>query len=721
MIITIRIRPATVCLIACLCAYRAPAIEYVFPPGANVVDITKPPYSADRTGQTDVSAILSKAANDIIGNSGWAPGTLYMPNGTYLVKNTFGWKMGSSGNGNGPHVIGQSRSGTVIKLAKGTWPLGTELRGVIQTGAGVEQNFGKGIINLTVLADSNNAGAIGIIYASNNTGLLSDVDIISADGKGAYGIQSAGGVSGLNGNGPFIIRRTFVKGFSVGIRTCGSQSAMVSQISLEGQSKYGIWASCGDLTIGSLTSRDTCIAVEAEAAVLLTNAVLTGGSPTAYGVRNFVTSSFFRDVKTTGYKFAISSVGIVRPPLVSSVDEYSPSGSISLFSAATKSMNIPARFPPEPAWETDFTKWAFIDDYKTNGRTDAQALQAAIDDPAKTTVCLPRTKTYQLDQTVTVRGAISRIFGAGGILQVSGSGQLVVGDGSAPRIMLQNIFPAAEFIPFIKSTNRTLIIEGAALNLSILGGGETYVTDWIGRQDVIDNPQARVWLWQWGADNFTICNGIVRFSGWYHESTSIATMIHCRGGFAEFLGLYQYCTSCNSYGSNHIFEILNNANVSVAGLWQQNFCNPWVGYTEMVTETRGSTTKILYGTGTNSATHVVSPAGASIALFTAYDSAAVKDVLAVAADFKPVASSAGMRFSAARGPAGIVVTYSTLAPTPATILAYDLSGRIISIVKEHPRCSGICRTLIPGSAGSAGVVCVEVRAEGESMRSVVVP
>jgi len=34
--------------------------------------------------------------------------------------------------------------------------------------------------------------------------MISDVDVISAHGKGMYGIQSAGGVSGVGGNGPFI-------------------------------------------------------------------------------------------------------------------------------------------------------------------------------------------------------------------------------------------------------------------------------------------------------------------------------------------------------------------------------------------------------------------------------------------------------------------------------------------------------------------------------------
>jgi len=146
-----RILFVSLCLGIGVFAFHASALEYVFPPGAKVIDVTQAPYNADKTGQTDVSAILSKAVNDDINVSNWCPRFAYLPAGTYLVKNTFAWKCASSGNGNGPVLVGQSRSGTIIKLAKGTWPLGTELKGVMQTGAGVEQNFNKSIRNLMVL------------------------------------------------------------------------------------------------------------------------------------------------------------------------------------------------------------------------------------------------------------------------------------------------------------------------------------------------------------------------------------------------------------------------------------------------------------------------------------------------------------------------------------------------------------------------------------------
>ena len=717
-------------MIACVFAFCASAIEYVFPPASGVFDVTKAPYNADRTGKTDVSAILSKAANDIINIPSWNPGIMYLPNGTYLVKNTIAWRLTMHGNGCGPHMIGQSRSGTVIKLAKGTWPLGTEGKGVIQTGAGDENNFNKGIMNLTVLVDSNNAGAIGIVYVSDNTGMMSDVDVISADGKGMYGIQSAGNFAGstVGGNGPFIIRRTYIKGFAVGFRGCASEGEMMSQIRLSGQSKYGLWASCGDLIIDSLTANDTCIAVEAEAPVMLTNAVLTGGSPTAYGIRNFVTSSFFRDIKTTGYKFAISSVGIVRPPLVSSFDEYTPVPTASLFSTATKSMNIPARYPPEIPWESDFTKWAFPADYKTGGRTDAQALQAAIDDPAKTTVCLPEgAATLQIDQPVYVRGNISRIFGTGsGVHKASANAQIIIDNGSAPIVMIQKIShidvgDGSLAIPLYVKTSRTCVFETVVgLDLHCQAAGETYVTDYCSNWICTENPGAKVWVWQWegthcGDSALVTRSGMIRAVGGYDECNG--SMIFCLGGITEILGYWEYSTTCTRRSTEFIMTVAGNANASAEGVWQQNFCTPWGGYDQLVKETRGTTTKILYGSaGTG---RVVNPGGGNIALYTAYDSAAIRDAMHTGAEnFISSAAKPGMRVSAARGPAGIEVTYSRDATRPLTLLAYDLSGRIISIVKDHSPASGIRRALLPRFGG---IVCIELRAAGESVRSLVVP
>jgi len=621
-------------------------------------------------------------------------------------------------------VVGQSRTGTVIKLAKGTWPLGTEQKAVIQTGAGDENNFNKGIFNLTVLVDSNNAGAIGIIYVSDNNGLVSDVNVISADGKGTYGILSSGGViSNVGGNGPFLIRRTYIKGFQVGMRACATQSEMVSQIRLEGQSKYGIWVPCGDLTIDSLVTNDTCCALWADAPVMLTHALLQGGSPGQWAIHNGSLSSYFRDIVTTGYRAALYTVGRTAKPYGTSIAEYAPVAPVSLFPSPTTAMNLPAKYPPEVAWESDFAKWAFPADYKINGRNDAQALQAAIDDPSKTTVCLPWKTVLQIDRQVHIRGNIRRIISTGGMLhKVSSDGRLIVDDGSAPAVKIEKVSidnvdgtPTPD-IHIYKRTSRTLVMETMGMiDWHIEGGGETYITDITSGKASVDNAQARVWLWQWegwccGDSTLTVRSGMVRAAGYYDEGWG--SMIFCLGGFTEILGYWDY-NGCTSKNGSYLLTIANNANVSAAGVWQQNFCNPWAGYMQLVSETRNGTKRIL---GADSASgNVASPAGGNIALFTAYDSVAVRNAIVTGArEAKPVAVNRSIRFWAARTHRGIEVTYSVLSPAPVTLLVYDVSGRVISIVKERSGYAGIHRTLIPSKGLSAGIVCIELRQEGLS-------
>jgi hypothetical protein len=148
-------------------------------------------------------------------------------------------------------------------------------------------------------------------------------------------------------------------------------------------------------------------------------------------------------------------------------------------------------------------------------------------------------------------------------------------------------------------------------------------------------------------------------------------------------------------------------------VWQQNFCNPWAGYMQLVSETRNGTKRIL---GADSASgNVASPAGGNIALFTAYDSVAVRNAIVTGArEAKPVAVNRSIRFWAARTHRGIEVTYSVLSPAPVTLLVYDVSGRVISIVKERSGYAGIHRTLIPSKGLSAGIVCIELRQEGLS-------
>jgi hypothetical protein len=696
-----RTRWMRACLCACVAAFGASAIEYVFPAGANVVDISKPPYSCDRTGTTDVSATLTKVLGDDSRDLfGWGCPVVYMPNGTYLVRNTVQWRFPPYSVG--PHLVGQSRSGVVIKLAKGTWPLGTENKAVIQTGNGVAQDFNRGLCNLTVLVDSNNAGAYGVYWYANNEGLMSDVNIISADGKGLQGLH-LGQWQLTNGGeqGPCLARRIYIKGFGIGIFSSALNSVTLSEIRLEGQWKQGIYVEKDPCYIDGLITNDTCVALWAAGPTVLTNAVLNNGGSSQYGIRVVGQKVFYcADVTSTGYRSAIVSSYNNPATPVSSIREFTPTPAVTLFPSPSRSIHLPTKYPPEVAWESDMSKWAIVDDYKTGGRTDAQALQAAIDDPAKTTVCLPRLKTYTINQAVHLRGTINRIFGTGGTLNGPG-GSLIVDDGAAPIVMLQKIGNNLNNFPIIKNTMRTLVVESdLAGPIQILAGGETYISDAVVSLDV-NHPQAKVWAWHFdaegsGDDNLIVRSGTVRIFGWKDEGTG--QPMHCLGGTTELLGFIEY-SNANNHNGMFLAEVANNANVSIAVMSQTNFVNTY--YSSLIKETRSGVTKTLMSTANSN--------GYNVSLYTAYDSASV-----LQSAKKPAArtNDKNIGIVAFRTARGTEVWYRTARAAPALILAYDPAGRIIAVVNEPSTTAGVHRAVLPHTAG---VAYAEVRAEGSSI------
>jgi hypothetical protein len=249
------------------------------------------------------------------------------------------------------------------------------------------------------------------------------------------------------------------------------------------------------------------------------------------------------------------------------------------------------------------------------------------------------------------------------------------------------------------------------------------MTDLTGCPLVIDNPSARVYLWQWEAHNgedssIVVRNGMVRSVGYYMEAEGNSFI--CHGGFTEILGSWYY-SMCGSKSNVYLLWINNTANVSAAGLFQQNFCS--APYNKLVSETRGTTTKLFCSSaGACPAGSVVNPAGDNVALFTAYDSAQVQNFLATGiGDRTPAVARNDARFSLARTPAGIEAWYGALHAGPVVLLTYDMSGRIIGVVNDQVNHPGTRRLMLPRSACPPGMIGVELRAEGKNMRRLLVP
>jgi hypothetical protein len=300
--------------------------------------------------------------------------------------------------------------------------------------------------------------------------------------------------------------------------------------------------------------------------------------------------------------------------------------------------------------------------------------------------------------------------------KVNANGTVIIDDGTAPTLVIQKVSidnvdgsPGPD-IHVYKRTSRTVVLESFnMIDWHIEGGGDTYITDITSGKAYVNNAQARVWLWQWEGtccmdSTLTVSNGMVRGVGYYDEGNG--SMIFCLGGITELLGYWEYSTTCNN-SNKYLIGIRNDAQVSAAGVWQQNFCNPWGGYDQLVSETRSGTTKILYGSaGTG---RIVSPAGGNIALFTAYDSAVVKQALNTGAHLPMAPMKAGhASLSVCPVTAGMAVSFRTASAGPVTLVAYDLAGRIISVVNAHPAAAGLHRTLMPKIKG---VACIQMRSQ----------
>ena len=568
--------------------------SYTFPSKAMVIDVTKAPYLADNTGVNDASNAIQHAIDTVqsLTNSHFVMMVVYLPNGVYKVTKTLRYKRPPYTQG--PHLQGQSRSGTIIRLADSTFWRGNEAMPVISTGDGVAQCFNRGLRYLTVNTGRKNPGAIGVYYYGNNESIMSDVDIISEDGQGLVGLHL-----GYVEQGPALARRIYIRGFDVGIQSQSKNSVALSQITMECQRRYGLINQFHPLFIDSLRSHNkvTAILNQSGAAMTLVDANLTGGLADRSAIVNTTGSSLFaRGIVTTGYCRAIQNdAGPAPSPAGLTVGEWVSEGRIAILPGAPlHSLNLPKKYPPEPAWEGDTAKWAFVKDYRTGTRTWAQAFQAAIDDASKTTVCIPAgTYADSINDTVFLRGTISRLIGTGGGWKTTGGGALVILDGTAPVVKIERITATFSSFPMFIRTARTVVMESMPDGpLSVLGAGEVYLSDVVFEMTV-NNPLAKVWIHYYDGEGstgavFTQKSGTTRIFGWKDEGSGTSAQIS--GGMFEVLGFVNYSGTNTKPDTSGEFY-LANAHASIAGATQINYGGGY--YDLLVKQTQGATTREL--------------------------------------------------------------------------------------------------------------------------------
>ena len=554
-----------------------------------IIDVTKPPYNADNTGKTDVSDILTRAIQDSNSYNGMSTKIVYLPDGIYLVSKTVKHRDPGSV---GPCVQGQSRNGTVIRLQDGTWPKADGQRHwVLQTGFGVAQNFNRILRNLTISIGRDNDGASGLFFYGNNQSSMSEISIISEDGKGQTGLDLLDGEQG-----PCLVRNILVKGFKVGVSSGALNAVTFHNLSLEGQSEVGFKNLSHEQWIDGLTSTNRVPAISMDGgALVLINARLSGGNPGVPAITSNSGMVFIRDLVASGYSKALvmADTHAQKVPDGLNIDEYSSGAAVSQFGPPQRSLNLPVKQPPEPPWEQDMGRWASVEWYRRAGLTGAEALQAAIDDPRNTTICVPEHVHITGTETVVVRGTITRIIGTGG--SIIGLGSLVIADGGPAVVKIERLgLPRNTYA----RTSRTVVVEAiVAPWLHHEGSGDLFVSD-VCLSVVVNHPKAHLWCWQFNSESqaggLTLKSGTARIFGWKTEGTSGGRVL-ATGGTLEIIGFLVY-TALTDKSPWPLIEIHDTV-FSFASLAQITFGDAdKVLYHRLVRETQNAVTREYTGT-----------------------------------------------------------------------------------------------------------------------------
>lgn len=587
----------------------SPGTATVFPVDAGVVDLTQPPYGIKGDGKTDCTAGIQKALDDTAGGLK----ILYFPKGVYLVSDTLKWGFGGGAGGRlwkQQIFQGESREGSVIKL-RDRCPGFTnprEPRGVVWTGLKPAQRFRNAVRNLTIDTGAGNPGAIALQFNTSNQGC---VDNVTLRGEGPIGLDLAYTTE----VGPLLVKNVLVDGFDIGIKTGASNvnSATFEFVELRNQKRLGFLNEGQCVSIRKLVSRNTCPAIlnrTSPGLVTLLDSELVALPGTQGAAIENHGALFARDVATRGYARAVvNKAGHRRGLLGPVIGEFVSHEPLALFDVPRRSLRLPVEETPVVPLDPP-SEWANIAQFGgvvNDGKDDSEALQKAIDS-GKGTVYLPN-GTWNLDQTVIVRGKVRRVIGCEAKIEIlpelkaQEKPVFRIEDGQAPVVVFErlqgNPWEGAPCYWFDQATRRTLVIKNTTLFVAnayrnSVSGGKLFIEDvscqtggagrWVFTGQTVFARQFDV-----ETHGTKIVNDGGTFWMLGYKTERGGTLLETRnGGRTELLGGFAYALS--EPKTEPMFVNTDATTTLILGESAYDWGKPFL---DVVKETRGSETRIL--------------------------------------------------------------------------------------------------------------------------------